>query len=293
MKVLDDTRVVFAVSILAALTAPQLAKQLEWMIIPALMSAMTLSLTQLRHKNIWDPKTLPQSIAACALNWAVLSSIIFIGSSMLIEDPHYLAGLVVMACVPPAVAVVPFTFLSGGNMKITTQAHVISYLLSLILTPTSIWLLLGGKVDITYLVQLMAFLILVPMIASQALIKAGNPLNKHTKKLVNLSFAPVTYVLIGLNQPQILSDPLGLWPVFTVLVLRTFVVGTIVYYTTRGLGRVSVTYTLFSSYKNNGLAAALALSILSPMAALPMAFAAFLEPLFIVYFLILVKRYRF
>ncbi|MBD3388565.1 MAG: hypothetical protein GF416_05805 [Candidatus Altiarchaeales archaeon] len=284
MSFLEDTRKVFLSAILAALAYPGLAQMLEWTIMPALVLSMTISLRSLSFRGLWKRELAAPAIKALALQYILLTGIILAAAHILLDDSDYIRGFIIMAAVPPAVSVVPFTYLLRGDSYTSTLTEVIAYLLALALTPSLILLLIGDVMDVSYLLGLLSVLIILPMALSRILASIESPAWDYGKSAVNLLFALITYVLIGLNHAAIISDPLSLSPVVAVVFVRTFVPATIVYYIARrlGSGERSITYALFSSYKNNGAAAVIALALLTPKSALPMAFAAIAEPSLII-----------
>ena len=69
-----------------------------------------------------------------------------------------------------------------------------------------------------------------------------------------------------------MSDPVALWPILLVNFLTVFVPGTLIYFTAEKFGASKerrMSYTLFSSIKNGGMAATLAIILLTPAASLP------------------------
>ena len=284
MRLLEDTRIVFTTAIIVSLLYPTHASSLQWTIIPALIVAMTLSLRGLGLEGFKRKSVFPSALKAMILHYVLLNCLILSAAYLLVADTDYLAGFIIIAAVPPAISVVPFTYLLRGDSYTSTVAEALSYMLSLAYTPLLIYLLLGGVADVNYLLQLMAVLIILPMLLSRVFRRIDSPLWEHSKSVVTLVFALITYVLVGLNHTAITSEPLLLLPVVVVILLRTFVSGTVVYYISRslGAGNRAVSYALFSSYKNNGAAAVIALALLNPAAALPMAFAAIAEPTYII-----------
>lgn len=154
-----------------------------------------------------------------------------------------------MAAAPPAVAVVPFTKLLCGDMKIAVLGSSFNYLASLFVAPAIILSLLGLFVDINYLLWILILLILLPLLVSRLIAKIKSRILEYSSGSITiLSLALVTYSIVALNQAQIFREPLPLLPVFFIILIRTFVSGSLVLLVLRRL-RVNssraVTYSLF------------------------------------------------
>ena len=117
-------------------------------------------------------------------------------------------------------------------------------------------------------------LILLPLIASQVLVRTG--LSKRIEPfegtITNWSFFVVTYTIVGLNRQVFLEQPLSLLPVGLIALATTFLLG-------RAIERVgklfridSTTLTslvLLGTIKNYGLAGGLSLALFSTETAVP------------------------
>ncbi|MFH1403315.1 MAG: hypothetical protein ABIH11_03495 [Candidatus Altiarchaeota archaeon] len=278
----EDTRIVFTAAILFAIAYPGLAGPLKWALTPSLVVAMTLALRGIDYAGLSLSGVRSHVIKSLALHYILLNLLILLSAYYLIEDPEYLAGFIIMAAIPPAVSTVPFTFLLNGDTRLSAVTEVSAYILSLFYTPLLIFTLLEGSIEVSYLIQLLAVLIMFPLVLSRLLAKSECRIWASSKSVITLLFGLITYVILGLNHDLITSDPLSLTPVVTVVFIRTMLIGSLVYYATRKTGPAAITYTLFSSYKNNGAAAVIAILLLSVKSSMPMAFAAIFEPVFII-----------
>jgi predicted Na+-dependent transporter len=280
----EDTRIVFTAAILASLAYPNLAQPLQWLITPSLVVAMTLALRNLDFTAIRKGEYAKPVFTALSMHYVVQNVIILSAAFILVKDFDYLAGFIVMAAVPPAVSVVPFTYLLEGDYYTSTIAEVLAYLISLVFTPLLIMVFLGSLVNISYLLQLLVVLIVLPMAVSRVIARVKSGAWKYSKSVITLSFGLITYLIVGLNHETITSTPMSLTPVLTVVILKTFISATMIYHISKklGAGHRAITYTLFTSHKNNGAAAVMALTLISVKAALPMAFAAIAEVTYII-----------
>ena len=274
MSLLKNTSFVLILSILSGFIWPGAAKSSEILITPVLMLMMTFSLTDMNLGDVTAGKgSLKNSILGLALNYGLLSGLILLLSYNL-QDQALRQGFIVMAAVPPAIAVLPMTRILLGDMRLSFLSEVISYLASLALMPAIIYAFtLQTGVSLVYLVQMSLLLILLPALASRVVRRSSiDPVLP-----INLGFFWITYTLIGLNQGALWED---IGSVSWIVLARTLGIGLAIYTASRlaGLDRShAISYTLLGSYKNLGLAAAISLTLFGPEAGIPAAFSVLAE----------------
>ncbi|MFC1903974.1 hypothetical protein ACFLW9_03735 [Chloroflexota bacterium] len=89
------------------------------LVLPALALVMTLSATSITSRDFTSLKKMPRPIIISLLmNYVVMGGITLLLAKWLIDDPELWTGFVIVAAVPPAVAVVPFTHILGGRCTI-------------------------------------------------------------------------------------------------------------------------------------------------------------------------------
>ena len=286
MEVMENSSLIFMIAILLALTIPDFALAIQNLIIPALVVSMTLSMRQVRVSKTGVKNIKKDIVLVFLMNYLILSGIIILLAHFLVHEAEYFQGFIIMAAVPPAIAVVPFTRLLKGDLNISVMGEIATYLASIFLTPLIILFFMGKGMDAIILFKTMIILIFIPFIVSRPLGKVNSWLFKWEKIIINLCFALISYTIIALNR-SIILDLSHTLTVVGIIFLRTFVIGSIVYIIlSRMLSNPKkvISYTLFASYKNGGLTAALALMFLNSKAALPAALSAIFELLFFVYF---------
>lgn len=285
MTLLENSSLVFTAAIVLALAGPSLAGDLQPFIVPALIVSMTLSMREVDVGLEGVKRSSKPLLYSLLLNYVFLTGLILLSAYLLVDDPAYLMGFVVMAAIPPAVAVVPFAYLLGGDFQAAAYAQLACYGASLLTAPALTLLFLGVQVDVAALMELLFLVIILPLMLSRAAAKMKDRFFVHDRKIVNLCFFLITYSIIGLNQETLVSDTLSLAPVLLVLLLRTYGAATVIYFTHRNRVAVerNIVYTLFGSYKNGGMAAAVALTLLGSRAALPAGVSALFEMSMIVY----------
>jgi BASS family bile acid:Na+ symporter len=256
---------------------PATANLLEPLITPALLLMMIFSMVEI---DLLTRGELKGALIGLGLNYLVLSSLI-IGLSSFLGDESLRQGFVVMAAVPPAVAVLPLTKLLKGDSCLSLYAETVCYLASLILMPGIIFAFTSRTdVSLSYISEISLLLILLPIIVSRFL--RGYRLD--TVPPINLGFFLVTYTVIGLNTQAIFGDVTA---VALIAFVRTFVIGAVVFSITSLAGEEAekrVSYTLLASFKNLGMAAAVSLILFGPKAGIPAAVCILAETSFYIFF---------
>jgi BASS family bile acid:Na+ symporter len=215
------------------------------------------------------------TLVGLLLNYVILGGLLLGLTFALIRDDTLRAGFVIMAAVPPAVAVIPFTFLLNGDSSFSLVATIGCYLGALVIMPLMTLTLLGeGFADSHKLVMIMLELIFAPLVVSRILRWSGaaKRLDPWKGTLTNWSFALVTYTIVGLNRNLFLSQPLLIAPVAFIALASTFLLG----FGIEGIGRLlgvdrgkRISLMLLGTHKNTGLAAGLALTLFGDKTALP------------------------
>jgi BASS family bile acid:Na+ symporter len=275
-RLLRNRDLLLILSILLGLLWGEGARWTEPTVIPVLAVVMTLATMGVSGNVLLSPRAmLGPALAGLAINYGVLGGVIFGLNTLLIRDEALRAGFVIMAAVPPAVAVIPFTVLLDGDGTFSLIATIGCYLGALIITPLITLGFLGtGFVDRVKLITIMVELILVPLILSRILLRSGMARRIEPVKgaITNWSFFLVTYTIVGLNQAAFLNQPLSLLRVAVIALATTFFLGFVI----TGMGgilgldsRRITSLVLLGTQKNTGLAAGLALALFGDKTALP------------------------
>ena len=279
VDLIQNSTSVLILSVLLGLVLPGPAGATEALVTPALMVMMAFSLTEVDlGRDIKSSGSLKSGLLGIIINYGLLSGLILLLSYSL-PDESLRNGFVIMAAVPPAVAVLPMTRILKGDMSLSFAGEILSYLASLLLMPLIIYLFVHQTgISPIYLLQISIVLILIPALASR-LVRLL-PINPVLP--INLGFFLVTYTVIGLNQGALWTDG---WSVAWISIARTFAVGLAVFILARSAGLKSsqaISLTLLGSFKNLGLAAAVSLLLVGPAAGLPAAFCVLAETAFFI-----------
>ena len=279
-RLFQNTGFILILAVVLGLIFNQGASTIRPVVTPILGVIMTFSVLSISSKAFTEFRTmLPPIALSIVLSFVVLGGA-FIGlSALIIDDYEIWTGFVLIAAVPPAVAVIPYTYRLGGNTSFSLIGSVAAYLSALVITPLiSISFLGVNFIEPTKLLITMTQLILAPLVLSRILRMTGIVplLEKYRGIVVNWGFFIVVYIIIGLNRDTFLGEPLTLLRVSAIGFITSFVFTYIINYGGRFFGvskadRISL--ILLGTRKNYGLAAAVSLAFFSPRVAMPTAVA--------------------
>jgi BASS family bile acid:Na+ symporter len=298
-KLLRSRNAILTLALLTGLFCGKGARWTEPFTLPALAVVMTLSTLGLpgslfrSYRNLLAP-----AMIGIAMNYFVLGIVLLALNAVLIHDEALRMGFILMAAVPPAVAVIPFTFFLRGDETLSLIGTTGAYLGALIIMPFGALLFLGpGFVDATKLAVIMLELILLPVIVSRLLLRIGvaSRLDSIRGTITNWSFFLLTYTIVGLNRDLILGKPLSLLPVVVIALASTFLLG----WGIEKVGgllhipqKVLTSLVLLGTLKNYGLAGGLALALFSKKTSVPATVSAVFMIIYIIWLELKLKRNR-
>jgi len=260
------------------LFAGQGATWTEKAVIPALALVMTLSTMGVSGRLFLSPrKLLMPALVGIGMNYGVLGGLILGLDALFVPEGPLRDGFILVAAVPPAIAVIPFTVILQGNSAYILIATIGCYLGALVLTPLITVGILGASfVDPKKILTIMGELIFIPLFLSRILLwtKMAQRLEPVKGIITNWSFFIVIYTIIGLNQPLIFSSPSTILPAALIALIYTFFLGLAIEKIGRLFRLDSKTLTvlvLLGTHKNTGLAAGLALALFNEKTAVPAA----------------------
>ena len=276
-RLLKSRNFILILAIVLGLTIGEpAATRTQLLVLPLLALVMTLSATNITSSEFTSLKEMPRTILlSLLLNYVVMGSIILLLAHWLISDKDLWAGFVVLATVPPAVAVVPFSYVLGGNTLFSLIGMAGAYLAALIIMPTVMALFLGvGFFDPLKLVIILGELILIPVVLSRILLFTGlmKRINPWRGAIVNWSFFIILFTIVGLNRQAFFGDFDTLIRITVIAIVISFVLGYIIELVTRALHvnrETSISLVLMGSMKNYGLASGILLTLFGERAAIP------------------------
>ena len=243
----------------------------------ALFIAMTFSLQQISIRKTVQQASKKVMLLAFIVHFILLSGIILLCGSFF-PSPLW-EGFVVMAAVPPAVAVVPITKVLRGNVQQTIVSLSFLFLIALVLTPVILLIFLGEKVAFWRMVETVVEFIVFPLLLSRLLRKVSLS-SKQNSMIVNMCFFIVMFAIVGLNRMALVQDIWLLAILTLVIMIRTIGTALLVFVIGEKKKKdrgIIIPLALFASFKNDGLGLLIAASILPPLASVPFIIAIIFE----------------
>ena len=235
----------------------------------ALMVMMSFSLCTMTFKGL-DLRDHARSVRTAFLLSFLLSTVTTIVMAFLFEG-DVRSGWVLVAAVPSAVSVIPFTLVLGGDLEGTMVSSAVLYLAALVLTPLLTLVMIGHAVSVITLLWYVGMLLVIPIVVSRGLRRVE--IDPYWRSIViNIAFSVLVIAVAGSNRGVFLSEPALLVALIVVALVRTFVIGMVWdrYAIRRSVPRTErVPQVLFATHKNTGMAAALAIALIGEAAAMP------------------------
>jgi len=244
---------------------------------------MTFSLSTVSLKEARGRDHYQHAMFALILNYAILTSVI-LAIGLFFSDELW-PGWVLMAAAPSAISIVPFTTVLGGRATKALFSTAVNYLAALAIMPAITLLLIGSSVSATSLVYSLLLLIVLPMVASRAVMRLSIKKDTNTV-LMNICFVLLIFAVAGSNRDAFFGDPLLVLAISLGCLIRTFGTGLM---TEFALAKTSmekserISYVLFSSYKNLGLTATLAIALFEPVVAVPATICIVFEVVWVIF----------
>ena len=246
---------------------------------------MTISLSNVKLGETRGKDHLKDALLALALNYGLLTIVILALGSVFDEKLRW--GFVLMAAAPSAISIVPFTTILGGRTSRALFSTAVNYIAALGLMPAISLLLIGSAVSVESLITSLLLLIVMPMALSRGVMRLNPPKSASTI-VMNVAFAVLIFAVAGSNRDAFFGDLAVVAAIAVVCVIRTFGTGLGVEFVLRRLGMPKedrVLSVLFSSYKNLGLTATLAIALFEPVVAVPATIGIVLEVVWVIFLL--------
>jgi len=211
------------------------------------------------------------------MNYVLLSGVIITLGALLLRDEKLWRGIVLLAAVPPAIAVIPFSVFLDGNKDLSLIGTVGAYMGGLVVMPLITFTLLSpAAFDPIRLLVAVFELIILPLLISRFMI--SEKLNKNVAPwkggITNWSFFLIMYTLVGLNSNVFLSMQPVLLTIAIIAISTNFILGYLIEWISKIFKISPPTRTglvLLGTLKNQGMAGGLALTIFGKEAAIPAA----------------------
>lgn len=246
---------------------------------------MTISLSNVKLGETRGRDHVKDALLALALNYGLLTIVILALGSVFDEKLRW--GFVLMAAAPSAISIVPFTTILGGKTSRALFSTSVNYIAALGLMPAISLLLIGSAVSVESLITSLLLLIVMPMALSRGVMRLHPPKSASTI-VMNVAFAVLIFAVAGSNRDAFFGDLAIVAAIAVVCVIRTFGTGLGVEFVLRRLGMPKedrISSVLFSSYKNLGLTATLAIALFEPVVAVPATIGIVLEVVWVIFLL--------
>jgi bile acid:Na+ symporter, BASS family len=286
-----NRNVILIFGVVAGLVWGKGAVSTEALILPVLALVMTVATMGIESNSLRSARgILVPACVGIVMNYLVLSSVTILLSQYLIANSDLRTGFILIAAVPPAVAVIPFSFLLRGNSTFSLLGTIGGYLGALILMPL-IAIAFFGTSFITplKLIIIMTELILLPLAAGSFLHWAGLDRKFGYVKgpITNWGFSLITYTIVGLNREVFLREPLSLAPTALIVIASTFMLGWFIEIVCKRVLRMPAgtvtSLVLLGTLKNYGISGGLALALFSRETASPSTVSAVLMIIYIIW----------
>ena len=275
-RLLQNRDFILFLALVAGLLLPGASTWTRHLTLPALALVMTISTMGIPGSTFRSPRALVvPALLGIVMSYGFLAAFILGMGAILIHDRELWSGFIILALMPPAVAVIPFTDLLKGNRSFSLAGTAGGYLGALIILPIALYKVLGSShFVLERLTAIAIVLIILPLLVSRILLrgKIETALEPVRGTITNWSFFVVVYSIIGLNQDIFTRQPLRLLPVAAIAVGSMFVLGLIIEWVGRLFrinSQTTVSLVLLGTIKNYGLAGGIALALFSRESALP------------------------
>ena len=124
LALLRNRDVILFLALFFGLTAGQFAVYVEKMVLPALGLVMTLSVLGVPISIFRSPSSMVRpALVGTVCSFLLLGGLLVGLSRLFIQDQELINGFVILAAVPPAVAVIPFTGILHGRPRFFYPGH--------------------------------------------------------------------------------------------------------------------------------------------------------------------------
>jgi BASS family bile acid:Na+ symporter len=272
-----NRNVILILGVVAGLVWGKGAVWTESLILPVLALVMTIATMGIDSSSLRSLRGILGPVGiGIVMNYLVLSSVIILLSKYLITDSNVRTGFILIAAVPPAVAVIPFSFLLRGNNTFSLLGTLGGYLSAFVIMPLIAIVFFGTSfVSPLKLIIIMAELIVLPLVAGGVLHWTGIDKRFDYMKgpITNWGFSLITYTIVGLNREMFLHKPLSLVSTAFIVIVSTFILGWLIEIVCKRVLRMQAetvtSLVLLGTLKNYGIAGGLALALFSKEAASP------------------------
>ena len=273
-----NTGFILALAFVIGLSLPQGAPKTSPAVTPALAVTITMAVLGISPRLFLNFKRVARPVlTTLLLNYVILAFILIGLATLFIPEYELWAGFVILAAVPPAIDIIPFTYHLKGDFEFSLIGTVGACIAALLIIPLiSISFLGVSVIPPGRLLLILTEMIIAPLAIAQLLQRTGaaQKLEKYRGTVISWCFFLVVYTVVGLNQTAFFEEPLTLLRIAAIAFVSTFGLGYVVNRVAKRRGRSKpnrISLMMLSTRKIYGLAAAISLTFFSAKAALPAA----------------------
>ncbi|MDD4091419.1 MAG: bile acid:sodium symporter [Smithellaceae bacterium] len=266
----------YILAIAIGLYLPQGARWAAFLVLPALTIALTAALLRFPGGFFKNPRTLlPGALWGNLMNYLILGNLIILGGVFLIRHENFWIGLVLIAAVPSALAVLPLSEKLCSDQKLTLTGFAGTYLGALLLIP-----LLGAAflkyIPVHYekLIIMAVALILLPLLLSRVAVDHNwdEKIHRREGAISDACFFIIFYAAAAGNARLIRQGPSELIFILVLAFASIVLISVVLLLIGRffKLPRSTVSsLLLLGTMKNYGLAAGISIYVFNNEVAVP------------------------
>lgn len=275
-RIVFDRNLIFAGALALGLAAPGAAGPMLVLLFPVLGLVILISSLSIGPEAFRRPTSaLGGALAGVAANYLLMTAVIIAVARLMISDVELRTGFILVAAIPPAVAVIPFAEMLGGNRTLSLFGTVGGLVSAFALMPLVSFTFIGSeRLDPGRLLLILTGLIIVPFAVSRLIRAVGlsDAVGPYKGPATNICFGIAFYIMVAANQDSIVRHTGALVLPIAVGILITVVSGGIVLAVCRlfSIDRQTViSLVLLATLKNYAISAGFALALFSERTALP------------------------
>ncbi|MBU1198006.1 hypothetical protein KJ765_05875 [Candidatus Micrarchaeota archaeon] len=274
-----STALIYLIALSTGFIYPHYSEIANLLVLPALLVAFTFSLKD--YSFDLQVARAKKRITLIFLFFSyVLSTLIAIVLAFLFLEGDLFNGFLLVAAVPPGIAVIGVSFLLKGDVRSSFFGVALGHLLAIAIVPLLLAVFLSTSVDLLHIVEIMALFVFVPFVLSRWMRFDKTP----RRGLVVSSFFIIIYAAISANQGELLGQTsliLFISLLMAVRILIPFLLAVAYARWAHWDRRERTSLYLFSVIRNNGLALYFALALFTPLASLPAVVSIVLQASFV------------
>ncbi len=231
---------------------------------------MTIAFSRYSFRNL-SPVAHSRSVLRALLMGTVLSSLIPLAGYFLLRNTEFAneaAGLIFIAATPFAASVAPLSYILRGDMEHAARGTIYVYIASLVWIPFVVWITLGESISMTQVILAVIEVIAIPLAVSRLLTRF-----EFSRDAMAVFMNLCIFILVWLSVGSTNFSTSTVWVLvaFAVIAgLRSFGLGSCIEVVEKRMGiqwGQRVTDILMASYKNKGIAIAMCMATMGPLAA--------------------------